>query len=324
MKSTKGKIMLRLLPLLLCFLALPGQAQTYPSKPVRFVVGFPAGSTIDVVSRVVLEDIRKSSGANIVVENRPGALGMIAMESVARSPADGYTLAPNSSATNSSGPQLAKKAYFDPIKDFTHIGGLFRFDLMLVVNPARGFKTVQELIAEARREPGKLNFGYGSATGQVVAAAFNRAAGIQAVGIAYKGQPLAINDLLGGQVQYVTSDIGAVHSLLRAGKLAGLGIAAKQRSAIFPNVPTFAEAGLADVELAGWVGMAGPAGLPADIVAWWSKNIGAALAKKEITDHFRNIGVEPDSQPVAAFNRFVGEQYEVWGRHIRAAGIEPE
>ena len=133
-----------------------------------------------------------------MVDNRPGALGMISTDLAAKAPPDGYTMTSSSSATNSSGPQLAKIVPYDPVKDFTHIGGVFRFDLMLVVNPAQGFKTVEELIAEAKRNPDKLTFGYGSATGQVAASSFNRAAGIQARGIAYKGQPLALNDLLGG------------------------------------------------------------------------------------------------------------------------------
>lgn len=304
--------------------ATAAHGQAYPAKPIRFVVGFPAGSTIDVVPRLVMEDIRKSTGATIVVENRPGALGMPAMESVAKAAADGYTMAPNSSATNSSGPQLTKKAYFDPIRDFTHIGGIFRFDMMVVTSATQPFKTAQDLVAEAKKNPGKLAFGYGSATGQVGAAAFNRAAGIEALGVAYKGQPLALNDLMGGQIQYVASDVGAVQSLLRSGKLVALGVASKQRSSIFPNVPTLAEAGVRDLELFGWVGVAGPAGLPADVVAWWAKHLSAALAKPEIQEQFRNIGVEPNPMTGAPFQAFVREQYDVWGRHIRAAGIQPE
>ncbi|MBI3372068.1 MAG: tripartite tricarboxylate transporter substrate binding protein [Betaproteobacteria bacterium] len=312
----------------LCLAALIGAAeaiaQQYPVKPVRFLVGFSAGSTIDTVSRVVLEEIRRSTGATIVVDNRPGALGLISTDLAAKAAPDGYTLTASSSATNSSGPQLAKTVPYDPVKDFTHIGGVFRFDLMLVVNPAQGFRTVHELIAEAKKNPDKLTFGYGSATGQVAASSFNRAAGIQARGVPYKGQPLALNDLMGGQINFVAADIGALMSLVRAGKLAALGVSSSKRSSILPAVPTFAELGLKDVELSGWFGMSGPAGLSPETTEWWARNISAALARKEIIEQFRAMGVEPDPQTGKAFQQFVREQYDVWGKHIRAAGIEAQ
>jgi tripartite-type tricarboxylate transporter receptor subunit TctC len=303
--------------------ALPVSAQQYPSKPIRFVIGFPAGSSVDVIPRMVLEEIRKNTGAVIVVDNRPGALGVIALEQVAKADPDGYTLLASASATHSSGPQLTKAApSVDPIKGFTHIGGIFRFDVGVVVNPAQGFKSAQDLIEFSKKNPGKLNFGYGSATGQVAAQAFLAAAGITAEGVSYKGQPPALNDLLGGQISFVAADMAVLVPYIRSGKLIGIGVASNKRSPIVPNVPTFAEAGVKDFELSGWVGVSGPAGLPAPIVDWWSKALTQAFSNKALRDQILATGVEPEAATGAAFHKLVQDQYNAWGKHIRAAKIE--
>ena len=298
-------------------------AQPYPSKPIRFVIGFPAGSSVDVVPRMVLEEIRKNTGATILVDNRPGALGTIGMDVVARADPDGYTLLASASATHSSGPQLTKKPpAVDPIKGFTHIGGIFRFDVGVVVNPAQGYRNAQDLIEAAKKNPDKLTFGYGSATGQVAAQAFLAAAGIRATGVSYKDQPPALVDLLGGQINFVAADIGVLVPHIKSGKLIAVGIASNRRSPILPNVPTFAEAGISDLELSGWVGVAGPAGLPPDVVAWWSKALTQAFSNKALVEQIHGIGLEPEPATGEAMQRLVREQYEAWGKHIRAAKIE--
>jgi tripartite-type tricarboxylate transporter receptor subunit TctC len=300
-------------------------AQAYPSRPIRYVVGFPAGSSVDVVPRMVMEQIRRDTGATIVVDNRPGALGVIAMEQVAKAEPDGYTLLASSSATHSSGPQLTKTPpAADPIRGFTRIGGIFRFDVGVVVNPSRGWKTTQDLVEAARRAPGKLTFGYGSATGQVAAMAFCAAAGVQATGVSYKGQPPALNDLLGGQIDFVAADIGVLVPFVRSGRLVALGIASDRRSPILPDVPTFAEAGIRDLLLSGWVGVSGPPGLPKDVVDWWSKALTQAFANKTLVDQILAAGIEPEPATGDAMQKLVRDQYDTWGRHIRAAKIEPQ
>ncbi|TAK84125.1 MAG: tripartite tricarboxylate transporter substrate binding protein [Betaproteobacteria bacterium] len=301
-------------------------AQPYPSKPIRFIVGFSAGSSIDVASRVILEEVRKKTGAVIVVENRPGALGSIATGVVVKAAPDGYTLMPSSSATHSSGPQLMKAVPYDPLKDFTQLAAIFRFDLLLMVSPNQPYKTVADLVAEGKKHPGKLNYGYGSATGQVAASAFSRAAGIETQGVAYKGQPLALNDLMGGQVNFVMVDVAATVPLVNSGKLLALGIASDKRSTIMPTVPTLAELGIKDVELSGWVGIAGPAGMFPEVVTWWTNQVTQALAQKEVVDRLHGMGLEPVTSGLSgeAFAQYVRQQYDVWGRHIRAAGIKPE
>lgn len=296
-------------------------AQPYPNKPVRFIVPFAAGSSIDIFTRVVLDEIHRKTGATFVVEPKPGALGMIGTDQVAKSAPDGYTLMPSCSATHSSGPQLSKNVPYDALKDFTHLSAIDRFDLMLVTNGPPGAKTVEQLIEEGRKR--KLLFGYGSATGQVGAEAFTRAGGIKAEGVSYKGQPLALNDLAGGHVDFVTSDIPSVSAQVRAGRLNALAVSSDRRSALFPDVPTLTEKGL-KVELVGWVGFAGPAGLPAEVRAWWSRQVADAVASTAVVERFRTMGVEPFALSGDAFDRFVRQQYEVWGRHIREAGITPQ
>ena len=182
MQTTRLVRRLRAFACVSCALAaLPwsgAQAQEYPARPIRFVVAFPAGSGIDTMSRVMLDDLRKATNATFVMEYKPGALGQIGTDFTAKAPPDGYTVMVSSSATHSSGAQLAKNLPYDPLRDFTHVGRLSRFDVALVVNPQQGFKTAGDLVAQARRQPGKISYGYGSGTGRVVAAAFARAAGI--------------------------------------------------------------------------------------------------------------------------------------------------
>lgn len=316
---------MRFIPLLVCAVSLlfgtPALAQQYPGKPIKFIVTFSAGSSIDTLSRVVLDEVHRKTGAVVIVEYKPGALGVIGMDYVAKAAPDGYTLMASSSATHSSGPQLARSTPYDALKDFTHLTAIDRFDLVLVTNAASGIKTVDQLIAEARKK--KLNYGYGSATGQVGASAVSRAMGAETEGIPYKGQPLAVTDLIGGHLNFVMSDVPSVAPHVKAGKLNALGISSDRRSTILPDVPTLNERGV-KVELVGWVGFAGPAGLPEEVRAWWAKNVGEALANPAVIEKYRGLGVEPFSLSGEPFQQFVQQQYAVWGRHIKEAGITPQ
>lgn len=310
----------------LCLLLATGivSAQPYPHKPVRLIVGFAAGSSIEVLSRIVLDDIAKRTGAVLVIEPRPGALGIIGMEAVAKAAPDGYTLMPSSSATHSSAPQLTKLPTPDPVKAFTHLAAVDRFDLMLVVNANSGIRTVEELVTEAKKKK-NLNYGYGSATGQVGASAFAHAAGIDDVvtGVGYKSQPLAVTDLVGGHVQFATSDLPSISELVRSGKLNALAVTGDKRSSLFPDVPTLTERGI-KAELIGWVGFAGPAGLPEEVRSWWVKNLTVSLNTPAIQEQLKIRGVEPFQLSGPALEKFVADQYQAWGRHIREAGIKLE
>lgn len=301
------------------------QAYPAPGKTIRFVIGFPAGSTIDNVSRVVLDNIRTRTGAVILVDNKPGALGVLGVETVVKSPADGYTMMPASSATHSSGPYLSKAAQrFDAIDGFTHVGRAVRFDIVVVTNPAQGYTTANALIAAAKAKPNAVSYGYGSGTGQVSAAAFSRAAGVQALGVPYKGQPPALTDLIGGQINFVAADLGAVLAQVRAKNITAIALTSDKRSTILPDVPTAKELGLSGLNLTGWIGIAGPAKLPPDVVQWWTTQLNTAMAAAEVQERLRNMGIEPDLLTGEPFQRFVKEQHEAWGKQIRDAGIQPE
>lgn len=303
------------------------QAQPYPvpGKPIKFVIGFPAGSSIDNVSRIVLEDIRERTGATIVIDNRPGALGILGVQAVAKAAADGYTLGPSSSATHSSGPSLSKAAArIDPVAEFTHIGRVVRFDVIVVTNAGPAHATAATLIADAKAQPGKLSYGYGSGTGQVAAAAFARAAGVELVGVPYKGQPPALTDLVGGRVSFVAADLGAVLPLVRSRQLTAVAVMSDKRSSILGNVPTVKELGLSGLNLTAWIGVAGPRELPADVVAWWQAQIKTSLASPAVAERLRQMAMEPDLLMGEPFQRFVEEQRTAWGKQIKDAGIEPE
>ncbi|HYP82599.1 tripartite tricarboxylate transporter substrate binding protein [Variovorax sp.] len=300
-------------------------AQDYPAKPIRFVVGFPAGSSIDTVSRVVLDDIRERTGATIVVENRPGALGALGIENVQRAAADGYTLMPSSSATHSSGPGLSVALQrLDPVKALTHVGRVARFDIAVVTRAAGSYGTARALVDAAKAKPDALTYGYGSGTGQVSSAAFSSATGIQVRPIPYKGQPAAITDMLGGQIDFVSSDLGAVLPFVRQGSLKAIALLAERRSSMLPDVPTVGELGFKPVELSGWLGIDGPANLPPEVTAWWTAQLKTSLADKNVQEKMRSLGMEAWPLAGSEFGQFVDAQQALWGAHVRDAGIKPE
>ncbi|MGE8317747.1 MAG: tripartite tricarboxylate transporter substrate binding protein [Comamonas sp.] len=311
---------------LACASAAAGAAG-YPQadKPIRFVVGFPAGSSIDNVSRIVLDDIRVRTGAQIIVENKPGALGVLGVDAVARAAPDGYTMMPSSSATSSSGPHLSKAFQrYDALKGFTQVGRVVRFDVVIATRAGGPLESAQQLIAAAKAQPNAVTSGYGSGTGQVVAAAFSRAAGAQVLSVAYKGQPAAVTDLIGGRVDFVASDLGAVLTQIRAQNLKAVALMSSKRSTIVADVPTAQELGLGALELTGWIGVAGPAGLSADIRSWWTAQLGETMRSPAVQERLRSIGMEPDLMTGAPLQEFVRAQYESWGQQIQQAGIQAE
>lgn len=305
--------------------AAAANAQGYPAKSIRFIVGFPAGSSIDVVSRIVLEDVRARTGAAIVVENRAGALGALGIEAVQRAEPDGYTLMPSSSATHSSGPNLSNALKrLDPVKSLSHVARLVRFDVAVVTRSAGPYKNAKALIDSAKAKPDALTYGYGSGTGQVGSASFSHVAAIKVRPIPYKGQPAAITDLLGQQIDFVSSDLGAVLSHLHQGTLTAVAVLAERRSPLLPDVPTTREVGLPEVALGGWIGIDGPARMPADVVTWWDAQLRTTLQSPAVVDKLRMIGMEAAPLTGDAFVRFVESEQDRWGTHVRQAGIQPE
>lgn len=304
-------------------LALPAGAQGFPSKPIRIVMPTPAGSSSDALARMLGEQVQKDTGTSIVVENRPGALGTIAAELVGRSPADGYTLHMSSVSTHAQVPHLLKKVPYDANKDFEHVARLAVFEWLIVADPAK-YNSLNDLIAAARKAPGKLSFAYGTASSLAGVAEFNKLAGIDALGVAYKGQPLALTDVAGGRVDYMLVDVNVSAPMIAAGKLKPLAVAAPKRAPLLPNVPTMAESGVPAFEFIGWVGLSAPAGTPPATVKWIADHAKAALDKPELSKRLIDAAITPAFMPTEEFKKFVAGEVTRWGKRIDAAGILPE
>lgn len=298
-------------------------ADTYPgNKPIKIVAAFSAGSATDTSARILAEELRKDLGTTVVVENRPGAQGVIGTEYAVKSPKDGYTLTISSSSINSINPGLIKDLPYDATRDFTHIARLTTMPALLLVRHDSDIKTVVQLVE--RGKGGKLNFGYGSPGGQVAAEAFNRIAGIQAVGISYKSQPPALTDLAGGQIDYVVGDLSVATPLMKGGKIRALAVSTDHRLPEWKNVPTFAEAGFKSYDLVFWVGLAGPAGIPAEVVQRLNASVNKALARPEVRERFMGMGMEVAPNEVEAQQQFVRAQLQSWATRMKEANIKPE
>lgn len=298
-------------------------ANTYPgNKTIKIVAAFSAGSATDTSARILAEELRKDLGTTVVVENRPGAQGVIGTEYAVKSPKDGYTLTISSSSINSINPGLVKNLPYDATQDFTHIARLTTMPALLLVRHDSDIKTVAQLVE--RGKSGKLNFGYGSPGGQVAAEAFNRIAGIQAVGVSYKSQPPALTDLAGGQIDYVVGDLSVATALMRGGKIRALAVSTEHRLPEWKNVPTFAESGFKAYDLVFWVGLAGPAGMPPEVVQRLNASVNKALARPEVRERFMGMGMEVAPNGVEAQQQFVRAQLQSWATRMKEANIKPE
>ncbi len=307
-------------------LAAPVSAQNFPSKPIKIVMPTPAGSSSDALARMLGEQLQRDAGVTVLVENRPGALGTIASEQVARSAPDGYTLHMSSVSTHAQVPYLMKKVPYDALKDFEHVSRVAVFEWLIVADPSKGYHTVQDLIAAAKKAPGKLTFAYGTASSLAGVAEFNRLAGIEALGVAYKGQPPALADVAGGRIDYMLVDVNVSAPMIAAGKLKPLAVAAPERAPLLPNVPTIAQAepSLSSFEFIGWVGLSAPAKTPAATVRWISDRVGEALAKPELRKRLLEAAITPAYLGPDEFTGYVQAELGRWGKRIPAAGIQPE
>lgn len=299
-------------------------AQSFPTKPVRLVVPFTAGSNIDILARPLGHKLSELWGQPVVVENRPGAGGTLGAGVVAKSPADGYTLLINSSA-QSINPSMYANLPYDP-KDFVEIAALVSQPYVLVVGPDSGFRTLAQLLAGARSKPGQITFGSaGTGSGTHFAAErFRLAAQIDVLHIPYKGGGEANTDTMTGRVTYWFAPIGLALPHLQSGRLVALGVSSRQRSGLLPDVPTIAEAGLAGFEDSIWFGIWTRAGIPARVAGKLADDIARALAAPDLRERLTKLGTEPMSMAPADFSRFVRGEMEAAARVTRAAGIKPQ
>jgi len=302
------------------------QAQTYPDRPIRLIAPFPAGGLADVLARAVGDEIARTLGQPVIVENRAGAGGNIGAEAVARSAPDGYTLLMTSAGILTANQFLYAKMAFDPEKDFVPVSNVADMPMLVVVNPNVPAKTLAELVALARAHPGKLNFGSPGigTTGHLGLALFMHAAKIKLTHIPYKGAAPAITDLLAGQIDGVVDNPPTVLPHIEAGKLRPLAVAAKSRMALLPDLPTTAEAGVPNYEASSWFGVVAPAGTPPAIVARLHKDIAAALRQPSLRERFAKNGARLLGNSPDEFARQIRDDRKMWGEIIKAADITPQ
>jgi tripartite-type tricarboxylate transporter receptor subunit TctC len=299
-------------------------AQAYPSRPVRLLVGFAPGGGTDLMARLLQPALSDRLGQQIVVENRPGAGTNIATEAVVDATPDGYTLLAASLA-NAGNATLYRDLKFNFIRDTTPVAGIALDPFVLEVTPSLPVKTIPELIAYAKANPGKVNMGSGGigSGNQLSGEMFKMMAGVDLVHVPYRGAGPAMIDLMGGQVQVMFNTMGASLQYVRAGKLRALGVATKTRQAALPDVPTVAEF-VPGYESSFWTGIAAPKGTPPAIVDKLNKEINAILADPKMRARIKDLGgaVLPGSP--ADFAKFVADETEKWGKVIRAANIKVE
>jgi tripartite-type tricarboxylate transporter receptor subunit TctC len=299
-------------------------AQTYPTRNVTLVLPFAAGSGTDTTTRLIAAEVSKGLGQSLVIDNKPGANGMLAATYVARAAPDGYTLFVTTNTSHSANPSLMKQLTYDPVKDFTPIARTGNLPFMLVINPEIPAKSVQELTAYGKANPGKLTYASGSSAAIVMGATYARRANLDLLHVPYKSSPPALTDVIGGRVSMMFIDIPTGLPLVTAGKLRGLAVTTKDRSALQPDMPTMQEAGVPDFDITSWQGWFGPANMPKDVVARLNAEVRKVIENPEIKKQLGERGMEAFSGTPEQLAKFVDEQLVIWTRLIKDAGIEPE
>jgi tripartite-type tricarboxylate transporter receptor subunit TctC len=313
--------------LLLMAFAAQAVAQPYPSKPVRLVVGFPPGGAADFVARALQEPLGRALGQPIVVDNRPGAGSSIAAEHAAKSPPDGYTVLIASLSSILVNPLITPKAGFQPLKDLVPVSRVSSSPLILTVNPAVGVNSVRELIAHAKKNPGKLNYatsGNGSAP-HMAAVLFVRLAGVEMVHVPYKGGAPAVQSVLAGDTQLAFATPPSVLPLVQAGRLRALAITSRDASPLLPGIPGMAEAGLPDYEIGFWYGFFVPAGTSAEIVRKLYDATSQVLKMPETARLLAREGTEASgSASPEEFAAFLAEDAKLWARLVKDSGAKAD
>ena len=306
------------------FAQVPGAR--YAQKSIRLVVPFASGGAIDAMSRTMADALGRELGQTVFVENKAGAAGNIGSAQVAKAVPDGYTLLVGTSATHGANKALFAKLPYDPIGDFEFISLWGTVPNVLVVHAVSGPKNIQELVARAKREPGRLSYGSaGPGTSLHLAGVlFEKSAGVELLHVPYKGGSPASMDLLGGSLAMMFDTVAVSLPNLRAGKLRALAVAAPERHFALPDVPTFAELGFKGVEAATWAGVFAPKGTPAPILAELRAAHAKVLDYKSVQDALRANGVQPMPMQGEPFRRFIGAEIQRWGQVVQAAKITPE
>jgi tripartite-type tricarboxylate transporter receptor subunit TctC len=299
------------------------QTQQWPSKPIRAIVPLSAGSAVDIIPRIVFEQLSTQLGQSIVIENRPGASGTIGSRAVLAADPDGYTLLAHSSAHTISPATVANMPY-DAAKDFAAVGALGNLPMVLVVSPAKNIHTVQELVAAGKKQP--LTFG-SIGVGSPIHLALERfriSAGFQAQAIPFKGAPEALTETMTGRVDMYYAPVLAALPFIRDGKLVPLAVSSAKRASSLPDVPTTLEAGYANSDYDFWIGVFAPAKTPHDIIEKLNANILKALQTSVVREKFAKLGVEPMLMNTAQFDTYIKAQFATNAALAKAAGIQAQ
>ena len=314
--------MRRLAWLVAClFVVSAAHAETFPGKPIRVIVPFPAGSATDGQARLIGAHFQKMFGHGFIVENMPGATGAIAARAIARAAPDGYTLMISSVSTHSANAYLYNNLGYDPIADFTPVALIARAPSAMVVRAETPFRTLQDFVAFAKANPDKLNFAYGNMGSLAGGAMLNAYAGIKTTAVSYRGTPQATTDLLGGQIDFVVMDASQTQEHVKAGKLRTLATTGTTRVEAFPDAPTMVEAGYPDYVLYSWQGVHGPAGMSPEIVATLNQAVREAVNTPEGKRFFAAYGSETGAMTAADFAAFVKQELKRWEGIVAMTGL---
>lgn len=304
---------------------LPAMAQSYPDKPIRIIVPLPPGSPPDVLARLVADGISRSWKQPVVVDNRPGATGMIGMQALARSAPDGYTVGVMF-LTHTVLPELIGPLPYNTATDIAPIANLVWLYNVLVVPAGSSIQTVQDLVNQARAQPGVLNYASGGngSPAHLVAESFCQATGVKITHVPFKGPADAVSALLGNQVQAMFATVPNAAALVRGGKLRAIAVTSPQRLSALPGVPTLAEAGVQGVELKEWEGLVAPAGTPRAIIDKWNQELFQVLASSEVRARLADLGMSVvPSNSSAEFGELIRKELDHWGRFVRSTGLRP-
>ena len=308
---------------LLAFASL-ARADDYPSRPIRFVVPYPAGGPLDTVARLLGQKVSESMKQPVIVDNRPGAGGNIGADFVAKAAPDGYTILMGAVATHAINPTLYSHIPYDPVADFMPVTQVASTPNVLVVNPSLPSKNVREFIAYAKANPGKLNFGSGStgSAGHLAGELFKTMAGVDMTHVPYKGAGPAMQDLVAGQIQLMFDNLASSLGQIRAGKVRALAVTTAKRTSLAPDLPTIAESGLPGFDINTWFGVFVPAKTPQPIVDRLHAEFTRALAMPDVRQKMVDLGAEPVGSTPAEFAAYIRSEKDKYARVIKASGAK--
>ncbi len=305
-------------------LAGPAAAQTYPAKPVTFIVPFAAGSATDQLARALGTSITQETKQAVIVDNKAGASGMMAAQAAAKAAADGYTVLITTNTTQAANEHLYKKLPYDPVKDFAPVTGLGKGGQVLVVKAESPYKSVADLVAKAKKDPGKLTFGSGSSSSRVAGEMFKQLTHTDILHVPYKSNPNALTDLLGGQIDFMITDTATGVPQIKGGKLRALGVSTTRRIPMLPEVPTIDEAGVKGYDMGYWFAAYVPAGTPAPLVNRLRELLVKGTKSAAARSFYEGTGSDAWTTTPDELAKFQVTESQKWGLVIKAAGIEAE